>query len=422
MKKLELGALKADGTAYSAEEIKAHNDFIALVESTSKELTADLISKEDATKQITDAIEKATGELKAIIEKQKETLIKQGTTIQGLKVQGSNTSAKTTKEILADELTANKDAIDRVINSKGSAEIVLKANYTRASVTSTTQAEILNTIGQLGTRRLTAYDLFDKVPVSPESNGIIRYTDWDESTTVRAAATISEGGIFPESTATFREYTLPLEKIGDTIPITEEAMKDTPRLAAEIERFLEINVNIVQDTQLVSGTGASPQLKGLYTTAPTFTAVASGIADANIFDLLVKMSEGITTARGSKYAPNFAMLNIKDINKMKLKKDTTNNYIMPPFTMNNGQVVDGMTIIENNILTQNTLVMGDSRFGTIYELEGYTLSFDAVGTQFVNDLVTMKARKRMALLMRTVDQTGFLKCTSISAALVTLAT
>ena len=100
---------------------------------------------------------------------------------------------------------------------------------------------------------------------------------------------------------------------------------------------------------------------------------------------------------------------------MKLQKDTQNNYVQPPFA-NGWMEVDGMTIIENNDMAANTCVVGDSRFGTIYELEGYTLDIAYSGTQFVSDLMTMKARKRLALLIRTADQTGFLKCTSISAA------
>jgi hypothetical protein len=50
------------------------------------------------------------------------------------------------------------------------------------------------------------------------------------------------------------------------------------------------------------------------------------------------------------------------------------------------------------------------------------LSRGYTGSQFVEDMMTLKARKRLALLVRTADKGGFAKVTSISAALTTLAT
>lgn len=263
------------------------------------------------------------------------------------------------------------------------------------------------------------YNLFPKVTVGPESNGTIRYID--QTTATRSAAAVAENSAFPESTLVWTEYTLTLEKIGDTIPISEEAVKDTARLAGEVEKFLQLNIDLKVNTDLTVGSGTTPSIKGLYTYAPTYTAAASGITGASTYDLLVKMKEAIVASYGGKYQPNFAVMSTAEINKMKLKKDTNQNYVQPPFA-NGVMVVDGMVIIENNDMAANTVVVGDSRFGTIYELEGYSVSVGYSGTQFVNDMMTLKARKRLALLIRTADQTGFIKCTSISAALTTLAT
>lgn len=339
---------------------------------------------------------------------------------QGLKMQsfaGQDNSNQTVKA----QLDSQIDSIKEAIKAGGSKEVVIKATYTRASNTNSTQAYRDDRIAQIGTRRLVAYDLFPKFPLGSESNGVLRYTDWDEATTVSAAATVAEGGTFPESTAKFVELSLPAQKIGDTVPITEEAVQDTARLAREVEMFLQRNVAVVEDTQLLTGAGTGSNLTGVYTAAPTFTAVNSGITDASIYDLIVKVSEHITVSKGSKYMPDFAFMNIADINKMRLKKDANNNYIMPPFTLNNGEVVAGIQIIEANGITANTMVLGDSRYAEIWEAEGYNVSFGYQGTQFGSDIMTMKARKRMLLLIKNADKSGFRKVTSISGALTTLA-
>jgi hypothetical protein len=301
-------------------------------------------------------------------------------------------------------------------------EFVVKADTLRASVVGNQAALDLMEIGQLATRKLTMYDIFTKVPVGKDQNGVVRYTDWDEATKVRSAAAVSEGATFPESTAKWATYTLELKKVGDTVPVSEELLYDAPRFAAELKSFLETNVAVVIDTALVDGPGTTNTILGIKAQIPNYAAAAAGITDANIYDLIVKVRESITNTGGSKYNPNVALMNIADINKMKLKKDANNNYVMPPFVTRDGNLVDGMLILECNAFTANTMAVGDSRYGKIYEEPGTYVATGYDGSDWSNDMQTMKARKRLNLLIRTVDQTGWKEVTSISAALVTLAT
>lgn len=297
----------------------------------------------------------------------------------------------------------------------------IKADTLRASVVGNPNALDLTQIGQLAHRKLTVYDIFRKVPVPANSNGVIRYVDWDDDTKVRAAAAIAEGGAFPESTAKWTTNTLTLQKVGDIIPMSEELVYDAPLFAAELTNFLETNVAIKVDTDLVTANGTSPNINGIKNQVPNFTPVASGITDASIYDLLVKLREAISAPYGSKYSPNVALMNIADINKMKLKKDANNNYILPPFYDRNGSIVDGISVIECNSFAANTMVIGDSRYGAIYEIPGVTVETGYATGDFESDMMSLKARKRLNLLIRNVDRTGWLEVTSISAALVTLA-
>jgi hypothetical protein len=321
---------------------------------------------------------------------------------------------------LSEELKSNKEVIAKIAKGEKK-EIVLKANVTRASITNNTASVRLNTIGQLGVKARALYDFFTKFPVGDGNhNGTISYVDWDESTTVRAASVKAEGVAFDESTATFREYTTKLVKIGDTLPVTEEFLEDEVLAASELENFLNVNVNAVIDTKIAvgAGNGNGADVEGLYTASPAYTPVASGIVDANIKDLVRKMRTAIVKTRGSKYQPNFVAANSDVIDRYILKKDQNNNYM---FDMDSGTIA-GLTIVEDNNLADNTLVVGDSRFGRIYEKPGVVISEGLVNAQFTSDLKTLKARVRMLFLIRNVDKTGFLKCTNINTALATLAT
>jgi hypothetical protein len=366
-------------------------------------------------KAIDKAVKTTKEEMQVIIDKAKEDITELALQVKEIEAKGGTSSLESE---LSKELKEKKESI-RNIAKGAKEEITVKANTLRASIATNPHDLLIDGIGQLQRVKRSLYDIFRKIPVAKGNhNGTISYVDWDEATTVKAAATVAEGVAFPESTAKFKGYTLQLQKIGDTLPVSEEFFEDEMLAAAELDMFLETNVNDVIDTQIVIGDGTGTNLKGLISSTPAYVPVASGITDANIYDLVAKVSESITSIGGAKYSPDFVAMNIADINKLKLKKDTTNNYV---FNFNDPRI-GSLNIIEDNHVVANTMYLGDSRFARIYEMGGVVLSEGYTGSQFTSDMLTLKARKRMAFLIRTVDQTGFRKVTSISAALVTLAT
>lgn len=360
-------------------------------------------------------IEMANKDLVEKLKKADENLTELALKVKELE---TNNSFKTVKS-LADELKENKDALIDIAKNVSSDELILKATTSRSSIATNPQVYLLDGIGQLARKKRSLYDIFRKIPVNgSNNNGTIAYIDWDEATTVKAAASVAEGVAFPQSTAKFKGYTLPIRKIGDSLPVTEEFFEDEEAAAAELDLFLETNVLEVVDQQLVTGDNTGENLKGLITSTPAYVPVAAGIPGANVYDLIIKVKESITATGGAKYTPDFVAMNIADINKMKLTKDTTENYV---FNFNDPRV-DSLMIVEDNHVTANTMYVGDSRFARIYEKNGVVVSKGFNGTNFGDDMMTIKARKRLAFLIRTVDQTGFKKVTDIDAALVTLAT
>lgn len=370
------------------------------------------------TKAIDLAVKGAKDELALELKKANDNATELALKVTELETKGSFTEEE---GALSKGLKENREAIKEVAKG-GNAEVVVKAISNRASVVGNANATVLPGIGQIATRKLSLYDIFSKVPVTDKNNnGTIRYYDWDDATTVKAAASIAEGAVFPQSTAKFKTATVVIEKIGDTLPVTEEFMEDDAMFAAELELFLDTNVQLAVDEQLCNGTGANNTLIGLYPSAPAFVPVASGITDANIFDLVLKVSEDITVTGGSRFSPDTIIARKSVINQMKLKKDGNNNYMTPPFVSADGKNIDGMLVIESNVAPANTLVVCDRQFGRIYEKTGVVLSKGYVANQFVEDAMTLKARKRLAFLIKNSDKGGFRKVTSISAALTTLA-
>lgn len=403
------------------EKVKAEKDALEKVKTTATAAAETAVKKvkEDGEKAINDLKEAHSEEL-AALKAANEATQKHANELD-VKLQKGGAVEKV--KSLVEVLEAEKDALGKAVKVKGSEhEFFIKADTLRVNVVGNPAALDLDSIGQLGHRKLTLYDLFPKVPIGEGNNGVVRYVDWDPATTVRAAAAVAEGAVFPESTAKWATYTLDLKKVGDTIPMSEELIYDAPRFATELEMFLNTNVAIKIDTDLYSADGAGNNIKGIKNSVPAYTPVASGIVDASITDLVVKVSEDITKTNGSKYSPDFILMNITDINQRKLKKDANNNYVTAPFEDRKGNTVDGMLVIECNAVTPNELILGDRRYARIYEVPGVYVAANLNGTDWAEDMQTLKARKRLNLLIRKVDETGFRKVTSISAALTTLGT
>jgi hypothetical protein len=322
------------------------------------------------------------------------------------------------KKSVSEELLEKKADI-KALTTGSAKEVELKALTSRASVTGNALGFFIPEITQLGHKERSLYNVLPKVAVSDtNTGGTVRYRDWDEATTVRAAAMVAEGAVFPESTAKFKWYSEDLRKVGDTLPVTEEFFEDESQAAAELEMFLNVNVNLVIDSQIVNGDGTGQNLKGLFTVAPAYTAVASGIAAPNLKDLAIKVKNDITRSRGSKYSPDMLLVNSLTMEMLILAKDANNNYV---FDENTGTLGGLFVIVDENV-ADNQMIVGDRKYARIYEKSGVVISKGMPNAQFLEDEMTIKARKRMLLLVKIGDRTGFRKVVSVSAALITLAT
>ena len=194
-------------------------------------------------------------------------------------------------------------------------------------------------------------------------------------------------------------------------------------MQSEINRLLNTHLVVKVDNYLYSGNGSTPIPTGVYTSATTFvpaTFLSSyggvGVSFANIYDLIAAMRVTIMNGYSGKYRPDTVLLNPLDVLKLKLTKDADGQYVIPPYSAMGGQfMVDGLRVIESESVTANTCVVGDFRQGTVYTDGGIEIEMGYVNTQFTEDVATLKARKRMMLLIKTADAGAFYKSTDIAA-------
>lgn len=383
---------------------------------------ADALNAKQA--ELTKAIEEKASKteietLKSQIEALKEINLKQGEEIAKLGKVEQNTLKGLTGEIM-DALKTNADKIKNIKANKGRIEIELKSTVTHASVLTNTIGDRLTDIGQKPFRKVVLEDLFGSGNVSSQQ---IYYTDQENVSRDADNIALCNTAYPSTSNIEWKERSIKVEKIGDSIKVCLDAMEDFEFVASEVRNLLLTSVDLRADQQLLLGNGTSPELKGVNAVASTFAAgsYAVSIQNPNLYDLITVVGCQIAELGQGMYSPNYAILNPVDACLLKLQKDANDQYIIPPFTTENGMVVSGMRVIESTLVNANTMYVGDFTKGIVYNRKGLTVEMAMENEDdFNKDLVTIKASRRLALLIRNVHANAFTKVTDIGAALTAI--
>ena len=300
----------------------------------------------------------------------------------------------------------------------------LKTEVTRASVSNNTMAHSIMGVGEIPRRLNSVSALFSTGTIDNDSNGVIRY--WDQDSFTNNATEIAESAAYPESEIEWIQRTLDVRKIGDSIPVTREALEDVGFVSTQVRNLINNNVFAREDRQSLLGDGTGQQLTGVDAVAPNWAAgaFATSIDDASIYDVLSTGIVQIANAgENNVYAPTAIVMNPTDVELMRLAKDADGNYIMPMWMTADGRSVRGVQIVETSLCPQNQAYIGDFNFGTMYGTGGINIDVATQhGTDWLDDVQRLKASIRRCLVIRNVDAGAFLHVADIAAAQAALET
>lgn len=235
---------------------------------------------------------------------------------------------------------------------------------------------------------------------------------WVEVVTETGApATTAELATIPEKDFEFQRFTSPLQKIAVINKHSVELLQDAPQLVSAIKTWLNEDLKIVTDTQLLSGNGTAPNLQGVLGVSTDLDATAIGtqrVANANKFDVLRIAQTKIATAGKGHFRPNYIVLNPADAETLDLTKNADGDYIMPSFYSADGLVIRGARIIENTAITAGTFLVGDFSKMNVFTKGGTTIDIThSDGTDFAKDIITVKLRRRVGTYVRANDDGAF---------------
>lgn len=197
------------------------------------------------------------------------------------------------------------------------------------------------------------------------------------------------------------------------IKVSTEMLDDIAFIESEINN--ELMRELMKDVELTaySGNGTAPNMNGVLTTATAFAAGSFALAvdNANEVDVLVVAMNQIAIAE--QEAPNYILMHPTDVTKLKLVKvsSTDKRYVERLAMIGGSLSLDGVPIIETTLVTVGTYLVGDFTKATLYTKDAVSIMMGLDGNDLTNNLRTIIAEYRGALVVKNNDRTAFVKGT-----------
>jgi len=256
-------------------------------------------------------------------------------------------------------------------------------------------------------RRLTIRDLI--TPGSTESN-MIQYVR--ETGFTNAAATVSETVQKPESTITYALQTSPVVTIAHWIKAAKQILDDFKALRSSIDGRLRYGLRLVEEAQLLKGSGTGNNLNGIYTQATPYSAPIL-IANATKIDALRLM---LLQAELAEYPSTGIVLHPSDWTAIELTKDTTGGYIFANPQSLASPVLWGRPVVATQAMTVDTALVGAFKMGAqLFDREEANVVISTENQDdFIKNMITIRAEERAAMAVYRPE--AFVKNTDLPAA------
>jgi HK97 family phage major capsid protein len=233
----------------------------------------------------------------------------------------------------------------------------------------------------------------DLIPQGTTNSSTIKYME--ETTTTNAAAAVAEGAAKPESALAFTARTATVEKIATILPVTDELFDDAPAMRSYVEQRLRLFLQLAEETAILSGTGTTPQIRGLLNFSGIQTQAKGADPTPTAF------YKAITLIRANAFVdPDGAVVHPLDWQDIATLQTADGIYIWgAPNAAMPIERIWGLPVIVTPAITQNTALIGAFRAVTML-FRRNTVTFavsDQHSTFFIENKLMLRVEERLAL-------------------------
>jgi HK97 family phage major capsid protein len=270
--------------------------------------------------------------------------------------------------------------------SKAEIDVSVKALFdTDAGIPESTRSGLFVDSAQ---RPVQVTDLLPTTPWGQSS-----YKFMEETTFTNNAAERAEGGAYAEAALALTERARQIESVGVYLPMTDEQLEDGLYAAAYVNGRLPFMVRQRLDSQLLVGSGTTPNIEGINNVSGIQTqATGSDTSPDAIYKAMTKIKT-IGFAM-----PNAVIMNPVDWQRIRLLRTTDGIYIWGSPSEAAPARIWGLNVAEAVAQTEATAVVGDfANYSMLVERRGIEVKIsDSHSTDFVNGKQAVRAGIRVA--------------------------
>ncbi len=240
-------------------------------------------------------------------------------------------------------------------------------------------------------RRMTVRALLPNVPTSAGATSYTRMSTFTNNAAPQGANSSpyeKEGAVKVESGMTFELVTSDVATIAHWVPVSNQVLNDMAALEQHIRTWLIYGLAMVEEDQLLNGSGTAGNLEGLITAAQTYNRGASNDTRADT------LRKAITQLLLADHVCTGIVLNPADDESLDLLKDTTGQYLQVKL---NGRAWT-VPIIATNSIAAGSWLAGDFEAALVRDRQGATIEISNSHSDFfVRNLLAIRAELREAL-------------------------
>lgn len=208
-----------------------------------------------------------------------------------------------------------------------------------------------------------------------------------------AGSLVTEGALKAESGLTFQLSNAPVITLAHYIPASRQILRDAAGLAGYIDARLTYGLKLVEEDQLLNGTGTSGALTGLRTGQ---TAFNGGATNQSAIDTLLK---ALTQVSLSYFEASGFVLHPVDWQNILLQKDTQGRYLFGDPHSFTSPSIWGKPVVVTQAITQGQFLCGAFDLAAaIWDAEDISIRIaEQHADWFARNLVAILCEERLAL-------------------------
>ena len=253
------------------------------------------------------------------------------------------------------------------------------------------QVDRATTIVPLPRMRFTIRALLPTVATTAAAISYVQETVYTNAATI-----VAEGTMKPQSAMTFVLKVGPVVTLAHLAKTSVQLTQDYPALQAFIETKMRYGLSLIEESELLIGSGVGQHLDGLLTAAPAFVDATAG---ATRLDTIRRAAADL---ENTFYVPSGIVLNPKDWAEFELTKSTTGEYLIEQPSGASDSLLWSLPVVRSPSMPQGSYLCGDfTQAATIYDRMEARVELGYVNDDFALNLVTLRAESRMGLANHT---------------------